>query len=465
SLDSSGNLKLPMGKISQGRKKLSLSYRLGQNIDRSYADFSLSLPAIDIPTGKLHWRVYAPHNFRLFGYMVNISQAGGYKFFLYRYISQLEKLSLKLARYLINRPEIIFILFCTLLIIWGIRHTYKTDWRPWRIIGALAVVFFIIFFLAMLSTPNFRRARKQARSKSCFANIRVIMGAVEMYNMDTPNKMRQLDMDSLINQNYLKQRPQCPARGDYFTQGDLSSNGTVRCNVHGGPTRDPIAGGAEYDAEDEDMVGSAAPPEVSRRKRLAIKSDKMMAQKPGRPYPREEGKAAFKEQRLPPSKKMKMEERGKRKRISGEKRPFPQRKRAFGRGGMDTGVLPIRFQIPSHGVEINLEKEIVQSNEVFKFQGYYFGGKHALRFLRLIAIIVGILSAVSLWYIILSPGFLAVIVLIFSMIFLTLLDICLPASVPVAIAVFCLCFALFFCRHLFRYFFGSTLLSTQEAGS
>ncbi|HEY9068695.1 MAG TPA: VIT domain-containing protein [Candidatus Ozemobacteraceae bacterium] len=93
------------------------------------------------------------------------------------------------------------------------------------------------FFPAAVLVPNFRKAREQSREKACYANMRVILGAVEMYNMDHPQPLRMVDeqvIDGLVQSNYLKggiSRPE--ARCAYLSSGDLCGTGVVYCALHG----------------------------------------------------------------------------------------------------------------------------------------------------------------------------------------------------------------------------------------
>ncbi|MFC1743218.1 competence type IV pilus major pilin ComGC, partial [Candidatus Riflebacteria bacterium] len=98
----------------------------------------------------------------------------------------------------------------------------------------LMIVIAIIGILAAIAIPNFRRARSQARQKSCYANIRVIMGAVEMYNMDTPSMMSTLALSKLKSGQYLKSTPKCPeGKKGKYSGTKLDSEGIVSCSIHG----------------------------------------------------------------------------------------------------------------------------------------------------------------------------------------------------------------------------------------
>ena len=91
----------------------------------------------------------------------------------------------------------------------------------------------------MLACTNFGyvcilRSRTSARQKACYSNIRVLQGAVEMYNMDNKTLMTTLDIKKLEEGNYLKpnsiKKPEYEC--DYFSDGDLSKEGVVACKLH-----------------------------------------------------------------------------------------------------------------------------------------------------------------------------------------------------------------------------------------
>ena len=95
-----------------------------------------------------------------------------------------------------------------------------------------AILIFSLFFILLACNQLY--ARVSSRSKACFSNIRVIQDAVEIYNMDVDSMMRTLDIDALIEGNYLKGKPSPPETScEYLNVGDLDSYGFVICKYHG----------------------------------------------------------------------------------------------------------------------------------------------------------------------------------------------------------------------------------------
>ena len=98
----------------------------------------------------------------------------------------------------------------------------------------LMIVIAIIGILAAMAIPNFKKAREQAREKACYSNMRVLLGAVEMYNMDHSTPLNTPDQTKLTGNNgYLKAAVACPEATGNYSGNDLSGNGVLSCSVHG----------------------------------------------------------------------------------------------------------------------------------------------------------------------------------------------------------------------------------------
>ena len=97
-------------------------------------------------------------------------------------------------------------------------------------------IFFVLGILGAIAVPAFlhSRSRPQAREKACYANMRVILGATEMYNMDHSDQLSYVDIDRLRQGQYLKSRITPPEPGcSYESNGSLTTDGRVICVVHG----------------------------------------------------------------------------------------------------------------------------------------------------------------------------------------------------------------------------------------
>jgi len=95
--------------------------------------------------------------------------------------------------------------------------------------------------LAAIAIPNFQRARMQAQKSACFANQRVLLGAIEMYNMDNATMKTSLFPEDygpggvLVMKGYLSAGLFLPTPGcSYSSVGDLSKGGSIKCAIHGG---------------------------------------------------------------------------------------------------------------------------------------------------------------------------------------------------------------------------------------
>lgn len=86
----------------------------------------------------------------------------------------------------------------------------------------------------------FKSLKADARKKACFANQRVLLGAVEMYNMDHPEMIHAIthemtgETGMLVTEKYLKTGLQSPEpECQYSSEGDLAQDGKIKCSFHG----------------------------------------------------------------------------------------------------------------------------------------------------------------------------------------------------------------------------------------
>jgi hypothetical protein len=76
---------------------------------------------------------------------------------------------------------------------------------------------------------GYKPAQGRARMRACYANLKVLEGATEMYNMDNPsnNLNNEQLLTRLVKDKYLKTVPECPANGKYFR-----NNNQWFCTTH-----------------------------------------------------------------------------------------------------------------------------------------------------------------------------------------------------------------------------------------
>ncbi len=97
------------------------------------------------------------------------------------------------------------------------------------------IVIAIIGVLAAIAVPNFQRARRRANTRACYANIKTIAGAIEMYNLDNNLNAalgKDVTLEDLAKDGYLQSVPVCPSTNksaDYLQDGD----GICYCKNHG----------------------------------------------------------------------------------------------------------------------------------------------------------------------------------------------------------------------------------------
>jgi len=68
--------------------------------------------------------------------------------------------------------------------------------------------------------------------KTCAANMRVMLAATEMYNMDNAKGLSDLNVSELVKGQYLKEPMTCPDGGTYSARGDLMQDGEICCSIH-----------------------------------------------------------------------------------------------------------------------------------------------------------------------------------------------------------------------------------------
>ncbi len=105
-------------------------------------------------------------------------------------------------------------------------------------LGKLGLGFLFLMLIGILIPSGTPHARPMAREKACYANMRVLLGAIEMYNMDHPVMLTTVDdgvIETLRRENYLKSQLSKPETAcSYSSEGDLATDkGRITCAMHG----------------------------------------------------------------------------------------------------------------------------------------------------------------------------------------------------------------------------------------
>ncbi|MGB9877380.1 MAG: competence type IV pilus major pilin ComGC [bacterium] len=102
----------------------------------------------------------------------------------------------------------------------------------------MMIVVLIIGILVSIALPNFMRARENARTRACAANMKQIQGAIEVWAMDKKKPANTgtesfPDPARLVSEGYLKTLPRCPSNGEYSYTGHNLNDYDISCSVHG----------------------------------------------------------------------------------------------------------------------------------------------------------------------------------------------------------------------------------------
>ena len=107
------------------------------------------------------------------------------------------------------------------------------------LIGAFEIYAIILLLVSLvyLGIPDSKKGSyDDGRKKACFSNVRVLENAVEMYNMDKKDQISEFNDDVveiLINEKYLKAKPNPPITKCEYKGNNLNKGGVVYCKYHG----------------------------------------------------------------------------------------------------------------------------------------------------------------------------------------------------------------------------------------
>jgi len=210
---------------------------------------SFEPPLVDIPVSHFAWTLHAPIQYALYDFSGTVQQTAPQgEPYLFRGLLRIYDL----AWMVISDPTAAFLgmlLLLVALVFISRELLFRIVRSVWEVICAifgwvfgghgfrlveLMIVIMVIAILSAMAVPNFRKAREQSRDKACYANQRVLLGAVEMYNMDNKIMMTSLNIPLLVKGKYLKggiSKPEINC--SYEASGDLTGSGRIYCSLHG----------------------------------------------------------------------------------------------------------------------------------------------------------------------------------------------------------------------------------------
>ena len=116
---------------------------------------------------------------------------------------------------------------------------------------------FCLIVIIFISTCAFA-SRVIVHDKSCLSNVRIIQGAIEMYNMDNSTMIERIEDNTfslLVNGGYLKRIPKGLEKScEYKSMGNMAENGNgiVFCTYHG--DREHLVSCYYYDKLNPDLL-------------------------------------------------------------------------------------------------------------------------------------------------------------------------------------------------------------------
>lgn len=114
----------------------------------------------------------------------------------------------------------------------------NTSWKLFTSIFLLSI--------SIALTPSYPKGQSERYGeKGCFSNIRVLRGAIEMYNMDSSTTINEINKNSielLKTKGYLKNF-NYPSECNYFSKGNLFNDydSVIYCSYHGSIIENGIA--------------------------------------------------------------------------------------------------------------------------------------------------------------------------------------------------------------------------------
>lgn len=141
-----------------------------------------------------------------------------------------------------------------------IKRKSKFQQNPVETIVKAIIILIVSCFVAFYDLPRFVSGKGKSYQERCFSNQRVLLGAIEMYNLDNKEMLREYNpnsLDLLIKGKYLKAEWMENFECEFYSEGDLLDDGFIYCLNHGA---------IDGKKEGKDIEASLTPKKDSRKR-------------------------------------------------------------------------------------------------------------------------------------------------------------------------------------------------------
>ncbi len=141
-----------------------------------------------------------------------------------------------------------------------IKRKSKFQQNPVETIVKAIIILIISCFVAFYELPRFGPSKITTYQDRCFRNQRVLSGAIEMYNMDNKEMIRDYNSDTLallVKGKYIRDDWKEITECEFYSEGNLLSDGFIYCLNHGA---------IDGKKEGKDIDASLTPKKDSRKR-------------------------------------------------------------------------------------------------------------------------------------------------------------------------------------------------------
>ena len=112
----------------------------------------------------------------------------------------------------------------------------KFQKHPVETIVEAIIIFVISCVFAFYELPRFGPSRVRTYQDRCFMNQRHLIGAIEQYNMDNKEMLKDFNPNNislLVKGKYLRDDWEDFSECEFYSEGDLTADGFIYCLNHG----------------------------------------------------------------------------------------------------------------------------------------------------------------------------------------------------------------------------------------